>query len=77
MIEYCHHQGIAAKGHRDDVPLFNDKESDINCGNFKERIKPMSEFDSELKEHILSCKRNAVGHLPMRLQMFLVGNSLE
>ena len=55
MIEYSHHQGMTARRHQDDVLLFNDKESDINRENFKELIKPMSEFDSELKEHILLC----------------------
>ena len=57
-IAYYGCQGIALRGHCDDGSLINDEESNVNCGNFKELIKVMSGFDSELKEHMLSCKGN-------------------
>lgn len=48
-IEYCGCQGIALRGRCDDEQLINDEGSNVNCGNFKELIKLMSQFDSELK----------------------------
>ena len=57
VIEYCDHQGIALRVHRDDGHLFDEFSS--NRGNFKELIMLMSEFDKTLKDLIESCARNA------------------
>ena len=59
-IEYCgRRQGIALGGHRDDGQLLNDKEPNVNRGNFHELIFLMCELDNNFKESILSSKRNA------------------
>ena len=58
-IEYCGRQGIALGGHRDDGQLLNDKEPNVNRGNFHELIFLMCELDNNFKESILSSKRNA------------------
>ena len=58
-IEYYGRQGIALRRQEDNGPLFNNKGSHVNRGNFKELIKNIPEFDNKLKGYILSCKRNA------------------
>ena len=57
-IQYCGCQGLALSGHRDDGSLFNDEGLIVNRGNFNELIIFMSELDSDLKEYMLSSKRN-------------------
>ena len=58
-IECCGRQGIPLRRHEDNGLLFNYDGSNVNHGNFKELIKNMPEFDSECKDYILLCKRNA------------------
>ena len=57
--EYCGHQVTALKKYQDDESLFNDKGSNVNHEKFKELVKLMYELNRELKEQILSRKRNA------------------
>lgn len=58
-IKYYGLQGITLTKLRDNGLLLNGQESNINCGNFEELIKLVSEFHSELKENMLSYKTNA------------------
>ena len=55
-IEYCGHQGIALRGHRDKEPLFDGASS--NGVDFKELIMLMSEFDKTLKDSNETWERN-------------------
>lgn len=78
-IEYCGCQGIILRGHFDDGPLIINEGSNVNCGNFKELIKLMSEFHSELKKHMLSCKGNVTylskRYVALHQRVYSAGNS--
>jgi len=53
--EFCGHQGIALRGHRDDSTS-----EAMNTGNFRALIDlRMDAGDSELREHMDTCARNA------------------
>lgn len=57
-IKYYGLQGITLTKLRDNGLLLNGQESNVNCGNFEELIKLVSEFHSELKVNMLSYKTN-------------------
>ena len=55
-IEFCRHQGIALRGHRDDNTVEDDINKDILFALLQYRV---DSADLLLKEHLDTCKKNA------------------
>ena len=61
IIIFCGKQGLAYRGHRDDLINFSDLEveSSHNEGNFIELVKFRAETDSNLHNHLQNAPKNA------------------
>jgi hypothetical protein len=56
-IEFCGRQGIALRGHREEVDC---NSTTVNKGNFQALIQlRIDSGDTALKEHLNTCPRNA------------------
>ena len=51
-LKYCGRQGIALRGHRDDVFLFQQDHEYQNEGNFRELVRLMIDLDKDLEKFI-------------------------
>ena len=61
IVIFCGKQGLAYRGHRDDLIDFSDLEieSSHNEGNFIELVKFRAETDSNLYDHLQNAPKNA------------------